>query len=402
MISTIYISHDGMTDPLGGSQVIPYLKGLSEQYKIYLISFEKPSRNDRKNEIAKQLSESGIEWIPLEYRNSPPVLSTILDIRKAAAIVKKLIKKQDIKILHCRSYIGALIGTLADKNKNCKHIFDMRGFWPDERVDGKIWNLKNPIHNMVYSYFKRFEKKHIPTADQVVVLTYKAKNYLNAIHFTRNPIKVIPCAADLDHFNYAGDPARTRNRSLLGLKDEIAICYLGSIGSWYLLDEMLDFFKVLNQMDPNSKFVVFTPDKPEHIIVPAKKKQIDTDLIYIQEASRKELPELLSAVDAGIFFIKPCFSKMASSPTKHGELLGMGLEVVCNSNVGDIDKIHQETNTGIVLSGFDQEELETAATQLLEKIKSADRKINRDAAEKWYSLSKGITIYEEIYADLSK
>ena len=42
MKSVLYISYDGMTDPLGQSQVLPYLKGLSNRgHRITILSCEK-------------------------------------------------------------------------------------------------------------------------------------------------------------------------------------------------------------------------------------------------------------------------------------------------------------------------------------------------------------------------
>ena len=51
--NVLYISYDGMTDPLGQSQVLPYLIGLSKSgYSFDLISFEKKERfNTIKNTI---------------------------------------------------------------------------------------------------------------------------------------------------------------------------------------------------------------------------------------------------------------------------------------------------------------------------------------------------------------
>ena len=39
--SILYVSYDGILEPLGRSQVLAYLEGLSNRNKIYLISFEK-------------------------------------------------------------------------------------------------------------------------------------------------------------------------------------------------------------------------------------------------------------------------------------------------------------------------------------------------------------------------
>ena len=50
----LYISYDGMTDPLGQSQVIPYLQGLTGKgYHFSLVSFEKKNRfKEKGNQIA--------------------------------------------------------------------------------------------------------------------------------------------------------------------------------------------------------------------------------------------------------------------------------------------------------------------------------------------------------------
>ena len=45
----IYLTYDGVMEPIGESQVISYLEGISDFYKINLISFEK--KNDLKNKI---------------------------------------------------------------------------------------------------------------------------------------------------------------------------------------------------------------------------------------------------------------------------------------------------------------------------------------------------------------
>ena len=36
-----------------------------------------------------------------------------------------------------------------------KFIFDMRGFWADERVEGDLWNLKNIIIGGFIIFLKR-------------------------------------------------------------------------------------------------------------------------------------------------------------------------------------------------------------------------------------------------------
>jgi hypothetical protein len=47
----------------------------------------------------------------------------------------------------------------------------------------------------------------------------------------------------------------------------------------------------------------------------------------------------ISLFDTSIFFIRPTYSKKASSPTKQGEIMAMGIPLICNYGVGDTDEI---------------------------------------------------------------
>jgi hypothetical protein len=86
----LYLSYDGMTDPLGQSQVLPYLIGLGKKgYQFTLISFEKPGRYaTARDAIASLCNSYGIEWHPLIYTKSPPIFSTIKDIESLKSKIR--------------------------------------------------------------------------------------------------------------------------------------------------------------------------------------------------------------------------------------------------------------------------------------------------------------------------
>ena len=92
-MKTLYLSYDGMTDPLGQSQVLPYLIGLSSKKgnEFTLISFEKRERYfSQKEFIDKICIDHNIKWVPLFYTKRPPVLSTLFDVYKMKHTAKKL------------------------------------------------------------------------------------------------------------------------------------------------------------------------------------------------------------------------------------------------------------------------------------------------------------------------
>ena len=64
MKTVLYISYDGMTDPLGQSQVIPYLTGLAKRgHRITVLSCEKRHHFELLHERCETaFADSGIEW----------------------------------------------------------------------------------------------------------------------------------------------------------------------------------------------------------------------------------------------------------------------------------------------------------------------------------------------------
>jgi glycosyltransferase involved in cell wall biosynthesis len=395
-----------MTDPLGQSQVIPYLKGLSVLgHQISILSCEKKNRFLKENlEISKILNESNITWFPIFYTASPPVLSTLFDIYSLRKKARKICNIQSIEVIHCRSYISSLVGRSLQKELKTKFVFDMRGFWADERVDGKIWNLSNPLFRLIYSFFKVKEKEFLLNANQVISLTTNAKNEIKSWKgFENVPINVIPCCADLDFFSKDNVNKKQVEdlKNKLGISSEnFVLSYLGSLGTWYMLDEMLDFFFHLKTEIPKAKFLFITADNPQIIIDAANKKKIATLDIIIVKAKRNQVPIYCSLSDISIFFIIPKYSKKASSPTKMGELMSLGIPIICNSNVGDVELILNDGGVGAIVHKFDRNEY----LEVIKKIPSLiqqPKKINSLLAHKYYSLKEGIISYNNVYQSIA-
>ncbi len=400
----LFLSYDGLTDQLGQSQIIPYLSGLVKKgFTITIISCEKNDPFIRNgNEIKLILENANIFWNPLIYHKSPSVFSTIYDVSQMKKAAIRLHQIQPFDIVHCRSYITALVGLHFKRKKNIPFIFDMRGFWADERIEGKIWSLKNPVHRIVYKYFKKKEKEFLNESDAIVSLTDSAKKTIltwNLPQVDSNKIHVIPCCADLGLFNFENTSPERLNtlRTETSIpEDSYSISYLGAIGTWYMLEEMLRFYARLRNKYVSSKFLIITGEKPDLIFNTANKLNISTDGIIIRKAERTDVPIYLSLCSFSVFFIKPVFSKTASSPTKLGEILGMGIPVICNSGIGDVDSQIRNSNAGIVVDDFSTESFDQVINQLTTLIKS-DRNIIRKIAIENYSLEGGIVKYEEIY-----
>lgn len=402
----LYLSYDGMTDPLGQSQVLPYLTGLCQQgYDIHLISFEKPERFDQhRGHIAEWCSNAGISWHPLTYTSRPPLLSTIYDICRMRKLAFRLHRQHNFFLTHCRSYLPALIGQRMKKKFGTRFLFDMRGFWADERIDGQIWNLKNPIFRTVYKFFKRKEIEFLKEADHVISLTHNGKDELLSwpeLKAVPPSVTVIPCCVNLQLFDpahYSADEKKQLKYELAIPHDAFVLGYVGSIGTWYMLDEMLDYFKELQRIKPTSVFLFITGESPDFIRERAQNKGIQPDKIVVRSCLHQEVPKHISVFDKSIFFIRPSFSKKASSPTKQGEIMAMGIPLVCNAGVGDTDRIVNDYNAGSVIQSFTTEEYvkEITSEQHIDK-----EQLIRGAHD-YFVLEKGTSSYHRIYCLLEK
>jgi glycosyltransferase involved in cell wall biosynthesis len=201
----------------------------------------------------------------------------------------------------------------------------------------------------------------------------------------------------MSHFTLVSHSRKAASRQLLGIApDRLVISYLGSVGSWYMLDEMLRLFKIILKRKPNAVFLFVTPSDPDYIILRAREFKLDPAYLVIREASRKEVPEFIAASDINISFIKPVYSKISSSPTKLGEVLAMGIPVISNAGVGDVAEIVKQTNGGIVLYGFSDTEMEAAAEHIPDLLKLDPASI-REAAAGIYDLVKGVDKYLSAY-----
>mgnify|MGYP000957102879 CR=1 FL=1 len=374
-----------MTDPLGQSQVLPYIINIDKKkYKFHIISFEKRTRfKQNKSQIQNICDKNNISWRPLIYTKNPPLFSTLWDLVKLNQSIKKIGSKTTFDIIHCRSYLPAIFGLKFKKKWNVKMLFDMRGFWADERVEGGLWNLKNPIYKLVYKYFKKKEKQLLLNSNHIISLTHNGKkNIIKLPYFSKleKDISVIPCCTDLSVFK----PVKRDSSSF-------TIGYLGSLGTWYLIKEMLVFFKKIKEIIPNSKFHFLTKDNPEIILSQCKNLGIELKNILIEESDIWNIPFKTRNWNLSLCFIMPSYSKIFSSPTKQGELMAMGIPIICNSGVGDVDYIVQKYNSGFILNDFNKINFDKILNTNFKKQKL------KEGANQYFSLEKGVMSYENIY-----
>jgi glycosyltransferase involved in cell wall biosynthesis len=387
---------------------MPYLFQLAKKgYGITILSCEKKDRIEKDGaDICNTITEAGIKWHPILFHNSIPVISKIYDRFLLKKKAFELHKKEKFDLVHCRSYISSEVGLAMKQNLRVKFIFDMRGFWADEKKDSKHWNVANPLYKFIYRHYKQLEKKLLHEADAIVVLTHAAKEEI--MHWSVAPeipkkIHVVPCCADLSHFSEEKIDLQLQ----ANLKEELGLtnahpvlCYLGSIGDSYAVDEMLYFFSQLKKKYNAAKFLFFTKDAAEAVTDKLKiYSNLSTSDIVVRFVQRKDLPTYLSLCTFSVFFYVPTYSRIACSPTKFAEISGLGLPVICNA-VGDLNKQFLQGLPHIVINDLNNKTIDDSIA-LVKQFEHLDKSSIRNFVQERYNLTDGVRKYLSIYNSLT-
>jgi glycosyltransferase involved in cell wall biosynthesis len=407
----LYVSHNGMLENLGQAQVLPYLRGLAKRgFEIDLLSYELPDvEQDRIDALQRALRGDGIAWSPLRRARDPRLRTKVLESAKGVAQALRRALERRPAIVHGRSYLPTAVADLvASTVPRARLVFDCRGMLGDEYVDAGYWTEAR----LEYRLLKAYERRVFRRAEGVVVLTETLKRIVETRGWMsrgrppgvqRGVIEAIPCCVDMARFRFDGR-GRVSTRFELGFDDNhLVILYSGSLGGWYQDEDLATFVGLLARAKgvENIRVLLLTHQNSDALARLLSKEGIPQTSLVVRRAKPEEMARYLSAGDLAISFIKSCFSKLGSSPTKVAEYLACGLPVVLNGDIGDQVDLAAEEKACVVLPSLAQEHLEAAVPHaLLNSSRSIEERaaIGQEIARRRFDLEGvGVARYEQLY-----
>jgi glycosyltransferase involved in cell wall biosynthesis len=395
---SLYICYFNTEEPLVHTQVLPYLRAIAKAgIEMHLLTYEKQSvwrsgEHRRRRELKQQLAADHIRWHVLTYHKRPSLLATAYDVWFSILYAAWLVMRHRISVVHARAHVPGVIALPLKKFLRRKLIFDLRGLMAEEYVDNGRW----AEGNLAFRLTKMAEQALIRRADRIVVLTETMKAAL-----LRTPeaadkgedISVIPCCADLSHYDDAAAQAHKTPGAF-------TLVYAGSVTGRYLLDEMIAFFKAIQGRRPDARFLVLTRSDHQgvkHAFAAASVAVADYSVLAVEPA---EVPALLCEADIAISFVRPSKAMIASSPTKIGEYLAAGLPVASTTG-GDTDAILKGEQVGVIVEQLTADGYEQAAERLLSLYERNAAARCRRAARKIFSFAEvGGPRYVALYDSL--
>ena len=392
MKKILYITRNGLLEPLGQSQVLSYLGLLSKTYQFHVISFEKQKdiRNDAHyQEIQSICNRNNIQWTPLVYFENRRVWSVLKGFIQLTLICVKSIKHDSVDFIHARSYFPAFVALFMHKIFKTPFVFDMRALWPEELVEAGRLKEKSVSWKLI----KSLEKKCLKKAFAVVSLTHAALSHLHKIYpeySLKEKSIVIPTCANLDRFTL-----KDRKFS----EDYITISCVGSmLSGWFKINTLKSVVAYMLENYNTVKFEFLTRDKEDILILKIDPENRWPDRIHIEPVLFRDMPKRLVKHDGSVFFFTPNTSKLGSSPTRMAEILGVGIPVLTNSGVGDVGAIVGEFGVGELLNSLDPNEVKASCDNFMKLMQKQDiAKTCRKTAEDLFSLESGVNKYQQAY-----
>jgi len=392
MSATLYLTRNGLLEPLGQSQVFSYLRGLSQDHSITLITFEKPEDWGDSHRMAlgqAQCEAHGIRWLPQQFRARPKLIAPALSFFRMTWLALRMARRGDADMIHARSYIPAAVSWAVGRLTGTPFIFDMRALWPEEMITAGRLRRGSMLHHAL----RRLERLCLRDAAAVVSLTHAAVAHLKREYpaeLEGQRIVVIPTCADLDRFT----PASAKPEA-----PKVHGCIGTLLSGWFRTDWLAAWLSAVAADDPEARFDIVTRDDADRVRAALDPEGALGARLSIGPRPSEEMPDAVRCHDISVmFYAGGQMSEVGRSPTRLAEVLGCGLPVVANEGVGDVADIVRQNRVGVIVDGPDPAQMRAAFDDL--KILMQDPDLSRrcrTTAQRVFALSAGTDAYRRVY-----
>lgn len=382
----LYVSYNAADEAVFRSQVLPYLGELSAKgVSFTLLTFEK--KDSEGGGAHEELARHGIRWVRLRFHQGPLVPVKLYDLLAGWVVTLSLCLRYRFQLVHSRGIMASIMSLAPARLTGAKFVFDMKSSLAEAyRLSGRLTE-----RSLSYRVLSALERWCVARSDVVVVETRHHKRELEPLLGEKGEerIRVLPCCVDVGRFSRPDGAVADGDRP-------VRLVFLGSLSGWYMLPEMLDFYRALTAVTERAEFL-FLSDDPDGAVSDLARMK-DLPGITVRRVAYEDVPRELAGSTAGILFKWPD-ERLDSFPIKIGEYLAAGLPVVINAGMGDVEEMIRGRQIGAVVASMGRSGYQEAAASLLGLLADAPqvRTRCRDIAQKELSRSRAVATYAQIY-----
>lgn len=362
-------------EPIIKSQVESLILSLLDKgLNIELVTFE--------NSDSREYNENGYKHHQFKFRGH--------FFNMVALMYYALKITQNGDIIHVRSYppmFAALFVKIFCKNKV---IFDPRGLWPEEMSYFK----KKTIITFL---FRLFENLFCHASDAIVVVSNKFSDFFSIRYpKLKNKLIVIP--------TFSIPLPNTSN--VVNIKSDIfndvsvkIFVYSGSFETWQKINEIVDYFKFLEENYSSARFLFLSKSKDmfnDYLV-----NKLDSNKYTVLSANYNEVGSFLMQCDYGVIFRDSHIINKVSAPIKIKDYLMANLKLIATDNIGDSSELIKNNNLGFILEDFSLESKNKSILYLNEsnRVEGKNYKTDEKIIES-FRLSSISNMYYNLYVNL--
>lgn len=396
-MKVLYITYTGLSDNLGASQILPYIKSLAARgVEFKVVSFESSGQfAERRSRLRLACEGLPIECFPVNRGEGHGRLALAAALFKAVKLSVNLARTWRPDLIHCRNALAAECAMVASSASGIPYLFDMRGFWGDARKETGQWNQSTLRGRLIYRFWKSRERKYLVRSSLTNCLTNKARDWIVSHGYKGDDeVLVTPCCV-----NFSG----TTPRAEKGARPFTCV-YVGSMGGVYDDSRLFRVFRAAKEAFPGARLRILTSRTPSEIVDFAGRLgfRLDEQELEVMRVPHHEVFRWIRSADVGISFCKPGFFATGVSSTKIGEYLSQGLPVISNEGLGDVSEILAETEGGLVLPDHISVEAEKEMVRaFLADARAMDRERIRASSRRLLDVSVATSNYQRAYEAIS-
>ncbi len=298
-------------------------------------------------------------WLwPLPNRKSHERVRNYCSFAASASFTGSFVGgRPDIVIATSPQLLCGLAGWWISRIKGVPLVFEVRDLWPESLQAVGVANERSPMMR-VLGRIAGFLYRH--AAHIVVVTAAFRERLIEDWHVPETKISVVSNGVETDLFSPSADG---NVRASLGLKDELLVSYIGTMGNAHGLELLLDAAAHFKSKAPEIRFLLVGEGAEKEKLTRAATNRGLSNLIFMDQQARERVPALLAASDVCLVLLKdtPVFRTVI--PTKMLEMMSCGRPVVLGVH-GQAAEILNAANGGIVIRPENLEDLVDAIGKL--------------------------------------
>jgi glycosyltransferase involved in cell wall biosynthesis len=260
----------------------------------------------------------------------------------SAVLAGLSLSRPDVVIATSPQLLVGLSGYCLARRKRVPFVFEVRDLWPESLTAVGMGSENSALHKMLASIAGFLYRR----SDHIVVVTPAFRDHLvKNWNVPREKISMVENGVETQLF---GPQPATGLRRQLHLEGKFVVSYIGTLGMAHGLETMLLSAAQLKDTNPEIHFLIVGEGAEKERIVSMARECRLSNLQFIHQQPRKEIPSYIAVSDACLVLLKKTDVFKTVIPTKMLEFMSCARPVILGVD-GQARSIVEEAHAGLVI-----------------------------------------------------